>query len=187
MAHALLDFVPPVRTGFTLSMEQASSHTEPQSAKVVSMDEARRRLGDRDQRKARALSSNHFEISGLELERLTPEAKELLWLNVSAYAQDLVDAAEMHSDSEEGRDAPVTPYHVESADAARWLRPPLPQRSALSIALDIIQLVGAATCGALAAKPGVVHGYGFIALALAMMLTAGSFLVRQGLNGEYPR
>ena len=168
-------------------MEQAT--TEPANTnKVVSMAKARERLM---QKRSRETSSPSYvldptELDHLDLSRMTPEARDLFWFNVSRYAYDLASTACTYCDAEaEEPGLTVTPYHVESAETHRLIVPPRETRFGLGFSLDALQMVGAATCGALAARPGAADGASFVALAFAMMLTVGAFLVRQGMPDSY--
>jgi len=168
-------------------MEQATKHGSSTN-KVVSLAEARERLMHKRAREASSPSylADPTELDQLDLSRMNPEARDLFWFNVSRYAYDLAATARSYSDAEAGEpDAIITPDHVESAETHRLITPPRRTRFGLGFSLDALQMVGAATCGALAARPGAANGASFVALAFAMMLTVGAFLVRQGMPDSY--
>lgn len=168
-------------------MEQATKQGNGAN-KVVSLAEARERLMHKRAREASAPAymADPTELDHLDLSRMTPEARDLFWFNVSRYAYDLAATASSYCDAETGDpDATVTPYHVESAETHRLIAPRRRTRFGLGFSLDALQMIGAATCGALAARPGATDGASFVALAFAMMLTVGAFLVRQGMPDSY--
>jgi hypothetical protein len=168
-------------------MEQATKQGSSAN-KVVSLAEARERLLHKRAREASAPSymADPTELDHLDLSRMTPEARDLFWFSVSRYAYDLAATACTYSDADASEpNGTITPYHVESAETHRLIAPPRRSRFGLGFSLDALQMVGAATCGALAARPGAADGASFVALAFAMMLTVGAFLVRQGMPDSY--
>jgi len=165
---------------------QAGKRDFAQANKVVSIEDARLRLARRGRPRTQPLVDEHFDLEGVDFERMGEEAREYFWFNVNSYARDLAQRAAAYSDAEgERADGAVTPYHVEAAEAQRLVYNPAAPRFGLGFALDAVQLIGAAVCGALVAQPGTTGGAGFVAFAFALMITVGTFLLRQTLPGAY--
>lgn len=164
----------------------AGKHEFTPTAKVVSIEDARMRLARRGRARQASPIDEHFDLEGAGFERLSDEAREYFWFNVNGYARELCQRATAYSDAEgERTDAAVTPYHVEAAEAQRLVAPAARPRFGVGFALDAVQLIGAAVCGALVAQPGTTGGAGFVAFAFALMITVGTFLLRQSLPDAY--
>lgn len=165
---------------------QAGKQDFGQVGKVVSIDDARARFARRGHTRTQNPIDDHFDLQGIAFERLSDEARQYFWFNVNSYARDLAQRAAAYSDAEGERvDGTVTPYHVEAAEAQRTVYAPSTPRFGIGFVLDAVQLVGAAVCGALVAQPGTTGGAGFVAFAFALMVTVGTFLLRQSLPDSY--
>jgi hypothetical protein len=76
----------------------------------------------------------------------------------------------------------VTPSHLRDAERKRLGA--VRHREALlgaGFLLDALQILGAASCGALATQPDVAGDYGPIALVVALAATISIFLLREVL------
>ena len=92
------------------------------------------------------------ELAGLDLrtidmDRMTPQAREHFWFNMNRYARSLFGTAAEKSALEYAQaDSPVTADHIRQAEIARLSRVRRVERSDLGLgfALDALQILGAA-------------------------------------------
>ncbi len=167
-------------------MAQLGNQKSGQASKVISINDARDRYDKRERSKRIQPTPDQFDLAGCGFDRLSDEAREYFWFNVTNYARDLTQTAAAYCDAEgEQPNGAVTPYHVEAAEAQRLSFPAPKSRFGLGFTLDAVQMVGAATCGALVARPGATDGASFVAFAFALMLTVGTFLLRQSMPDSY--
>jgi hypothetical protein len=171
----------------------APSHGEggkterPRSRNVVSLASARARLRVRragaDRAHAPALDPAQLDLEGIDLDRLTTGARQLYWFNLNNYARHLFASAADIAFREGGHaGAPISPSHLREAERKRLGA--VRHREALlgaGFLLDALQILGAATCGALATRPEVAGGFGPLALLAALSATIAIFLVREFL------
>ena len=171
--------------------EAVRRHVAPEGSRtrhVVSLAAARARLRLRkkpaDKSQTAPADLGQLELEGLDLERLTPGARQLYWFNVNNYARHLFAAASDYAVRDGGHStAPITGNHLRDAERKRLGA--VKQREALlgaGFVLDALQIVGAAACGALATRPEAAQGVGGpLALVAALAVTISIFLVREVL------
>lgn len=156
---------------------------------VVSLASARARRRQRGlaERQSKSSSSpltfEQIDLEGLDFDRLTPGASQLYWFNLNNYARHLFASASDISAVENGNGhAPVTTDHLREAESKRLGA--VRHREALlgaGFVLDALQILGAATCGALATRPAIADGYGALPLVVALGGTIAIFLLREFL------
>ena len=159
----------------------------PRSRNVVSLANARARLRVRkpetDRAQRPALDTAQLDFEGLDLDRLTPGARQLYWFNLNNYARHLFASAADIAIREGGHSgAPVSPSHLREAERKRLGA--VRHREALlgaGFLLDALQILGAATCGALATRPEVAGEFAPLALVAALAATITIFLLREFL------
>lgn len=159
----------------------------PRGRNVVSLMAARARLRLRKRATEKPQSApadgGQLELEGLDLDRLTPGARQLYWFNVNNYARHLFAAASDCSVREAGHSAaPINGNHLRDAERKRLGA--VRQREALlgaGFLLDAFQILGAAACGALATRPEIVDGMGPLPLVAALAATISIFLLREFL------
>jgi hypothetical protein len=175
------------RPGGTAPRNASSSDSAAHRRNVVSLAGARARLRTRKPGTERASAvptdAAPLDLEGLDLDRLTPGARQLYWFNLNNYARHLFAAASDLAMREGGHSAaPVTPNHLRDAERRRLGA--VRHREALlgaGFLLDALQILGAATCGALATQPDVAGEYGPVALVVALAATISIFLLREVL------
>jgi hypothetical protein len=148
---------------------------------------ARRKLRSlsarRDKTPASPLAFEQIDLEGLDFDRLTPGARQLYWFNLNNYARHLYASAADVSAGESGNGySPVTTDHMREAESKRLGA--VRHREAMlgaGFVLDALQILGAATCGALATRPAIAAGYGAIPLVVALGGTIAIFLLREFL------
>jgi len=158
-------------------------------ASVVSLASARDRLRSHStprNKPAHAPSPADLEqvdLEGLDFDRLTPGARQLYWFNVNNYARHLFASASDIAAVDSGHGyATVTTEHLREAEDKRLGA--VRQREAMlgaGFVLDALQILGAATCGALATRPTLAEGYGPGPLVAALAATIAIFLLREFL------
>jgi len=154
---------------------------------IVSLAAARARLRLRKKGTERPQTApaegGLLDLEGLDLDRLTPGARQLYWFNVNNYARHLFAAASDYAGREGGHSAaPISGNHLR--DAERQRLGAVRQREALlgaGFLLDAFQILGAATCGALATRPEIAEGFGPVPLITALAVTISIFLLREFL------
>jgi hypothetical protein len=123
------------------------------------------------------------DLEGMDFDRLTPGARQLYWFNVNNYARHLFASASDVAAVDSGHGyATVTTEHLREAERKRLGA--VRQREAMlgaGFVLDALQILGAATCGALATRPTLAEGYGPLPLVTALAATIAIFLVREFL------
>ena len=154
-------------------------------ARILKLDAARRSLVSRQFVPPRPSSSAGAGPSAItdsshpEALQVTPEARELLRLNVNRYSTDLIARARRLSVSGE-----IEGQHVELAEAYQILEesavPAQPRHTLLAV--ECLQLTGAAVCGALATSPALLEPFGLLPLLLAVAGTAVLFITREVLE-----
>lgn len=162
------------------------------TGRVVSLASARARkrmraLAAREAKPQPALPVfEQVDVEGLDLDRLTPGARQLYWFNVNNYARHLFASASDISTVDSGNGyAPVTTDHLRQAETKRLGA--VRHREAMlgaGFVLDALQILGAATCGALATRPSIADGYGALPLVVALAGTIAIFLLREFLHAR---
>ena len=125
-----------------------------------------------------------LDLRAIDVERMTPQAREHFWFNLNRYARQLFGSACERSIAESNNAAaPVTAQHVRTAELERMRRVQRVERGDLGIAfvLDALQILGAALCGAFATKPDLLGDAGVFPLAIALTATVSVFLAREVL------
>ncbi len=159
-------------------------------ARVVSLAAARVRREQR--RKQQPPPQSLPELTGLDLrgvdmERMTPSAREHFWFNLNRYARRLYGGACERSAAESAEVyAPITADHIRDAERGRVERARRgeQERFGAMMILDSLQILGAALCGALATKPDLVGEAGVLPLAVALAATVSVFLVRETISAR---
>jgi hypothetical protein len=166
--------------------QRAAKHERRSTgARILNLDAARRRLvggqfvPPRGSSPAGADPSARTDSSHPETLQVTPEARELLRLNVNRYSTELIARARRLSTSGE-----IEGQHVELAEAYRMVEesavPAQPRHRLLAV--ECLQLTGAAVCGALATSPALLEPFGLLPLLLAVAGTAVLFITREVLE-----
>lgn len=160
----------------------------PRGRNVVSLAAARARLRLRKNMPLKPhqpapADIEQLELEGLDLDRLTPGARQLYWFNINNYARHLFAAAADFAIREGGHTAaPISGNHLRDAERKRLGA--VRHREALlgaGFLLDALQILGAAACGALATRPEVAEGFGPLPLVAALAATISIFLLREFL------
>ena len=154
---------------------------------VVSLASARNRLRghpkSRNKPAPTPADAEQVDLEGLDFDRLTPGARQLYWFNVNNYARHLFASASDLAAVDSGHGyATVTTEHLREAEKKRLGA--VRQREAMlgaGFVLDALQILGAATCGALATRPTLAEGYGPAPLVAALAATIAIFLLREFL------
>jgi hypothetical protein len=154
---------------------------------VVSLASARNRLRSHTKAHGKAAATpadlEQVDLEGLDFDRLTPGARQLYWFNVNNYARHLFASASDIAAVDSGHGyATVTTEHLRDAEKKRLGA--VRQREAMlgtGFVLDALQILGAATCGALATRPTLAEGYGPVPLVAALAATIAIFLLREFL------
>ena len=154
---------------------------------VVSLAAARNRLRSHTNRRPKTAAVpaelEQVDLEGLDFDRLTPGARQLYWFNLNNYARHLFASASDIAAVDSGHGyATVTTEHLREAEKKRLGA--VRQREAMlgaGFILDALQILGAATCGALATRPVLTEGYGPAPLVAALAGTIAIFLVREFL------
>ncbi len=163
----------------------------PDLAKVISLAVARNRRYRRTQAKATPVELEQLDLRGVDLDRMTPEAREHYWFNLNKYARHLyVASCELSMAECDHPYSPICVGHVREAELHRMTLQGrrMHKYFGLFFVLDGLQILGAAACGALATKPALVSTAGVIPLAAALGLTVLVFLTREALaarTGSY--
>ncbi|RMD85137.1 MAG: hypothetical protein D6815_02555 [Candidatus Dadabacteria bacterium] len=124
-----------------------------------------------------------LDLRGINLERLTPRAREHFWFTVNKHAHHLyATACDISIAETRHPDAPITAAHIQQAEVhriagARRSQPPL----GWGLALDALMILGAATAGALATKPDVIEGAGILPMAVTLAATVAVFFAREAM------
>ncbi len=163
--------------------------TGAQRNKVVSLAAARVRRARRRPPKPGPPELEGLDLRGIDLERLTPRAREHYWFTVNKHAHHLYAAAcEVSIAETRHPSAPVTASHVREAEIRRIASAQhAPHGLGWSFVLDALLILGAATSGALAARPHVVEGAGVLPLATALALTIAVFFAREAMIARTER
>lgn len=162
---------------------------------VVSLKQARRRREYRE-RQARlknappASAYDGVDVTGVDLDRLTPGARQLFWYDVTNYARHVYASASDAAIRESGlRHAPISSEHVQAAEVRRAGASSFARRRenefGLGFVLDALQILGAATCGALATRPMALEAAGPWPLVTALTITVAIFIGREYLYAKY--
>jgi hypothetical protein len=154
---------------------------------VVSLASARNRLRSHPAHHNTPASApadfEQIDLEGLDFDRLTPGARQLYWFNVNNYARHIFASASDIAVVDCGHGyATVTTEHLREAEKKRLGA--VRQREAMlgaGFVLDAMQILGAATCGALATRPTLAEGYGPAPLVAALAATIAVFLLREFL------
>jgi hypothetical protein len=154
---------------------------------VVSLASARNRLRTHSKPLTKPaavpVDLEQVDLEGLDFDRLTPGARQLYWFNVNNYARHLFASASDIAAVDSGHGyATVTTDHLREAEKKRLGA--VRQREAMlgaGFVLDALQILGAATCGALATRPTLAEGYGPAPLVAALAATIAIFLLREFL------
>jgi hypothetical protein len=137
----------------------------------------------KDANAAMPATFEQIDLEGLDLDRLTPGARQLYWFNLNNYARHLFASASDIAAVDSGNGyAPVTTDHLREAETKRLGA--VRHREAMlgaGFVLDALQILGAATCGALATRPSIAAGYGAVPLVVALAGTIAVFLLREFL------
>ncbi len=167
-----------IRTGSETPPASPRRHT----AKVVSLDEARRTLrSTRPERPRRPRRPQPDPIDLLDdtLNRLTPEARQVYRERVDRYARNLIKRASGLSEVESNKaGAKIAFKHVKMATRMTSNRAKT-GGFGLTFASDAALTLGAAVIGALCARPDLLDGGGYAVLATAVALTVVAFVVRE--------
>ncbi len=187
--------VPLGGTGLTpqRSNSRPAETTKGDPATVLSLSAARARREQR--RRARRRGSlpelQGIDLRGIDLDRLSPEAREHYWFNVNKYARHLfVSSCELSMDDCDHPHAPVCVQHVREAELNRMaMQSNRGDRGTFGLLffMDGLQILGAAACGALATQPGLFGSAGMVPLAISILLTAGVFLFREAVAARAGR
>lgn len=122
-----------------------------------------------------------IDLTGVDLDRLTPGARQLYWYNLTHYARFLFASASDGAIRDKGlRDAPISTEHVQKAEDRRLNN--VQRRQAdlgWGFLLDALQILAAATCGALATRPMALEGAGPWPLVAALAATVCIFVTRE--------
>jgi hypothetical protein len=179
----------PFRGRATPTSQPAASERAGAGAggSVVSLASARNRLRAHPSRPNKAGVApdalEQVDLEGLDFDRLTPGARQLYWFNVNNYARHLFASASDIAAVDSGHGyATVTTEHLRDAETKRLGA--VRQREAMlgaGFVLDALQILGAATCGALATRPNLAEGYGPAPLVAALAATIAIFLLREFL------
>lgn len=178
----------PFRGRATPTSQPASERTGAGAGgSVVSLASARNRLRAHPARASKAAVApealEQVDLEGLDFDRLTPGARQLYWFNVNNYARHLFASASDIAAVGSGHGyATVTTEHLRDAEKKRLGA--VRQREAMlgaGFVLDALQILGAATCGALATRPNLAAGYGPAPLVVALAATIAIFLLREFL------
>jgi len=163
----------------------AEQATPGEPAKIISMAMARNRRSERNRPRPELPELQDLDLRGVDLDRMTPEAREHYWFNVNKYARHLYVASCDLSMTECNHPySPICVHHVRDAELTRMGMGPgrgAGKHFGLQFALDALQILGAAVCGALATKPNMIDGMGPIPLASALTMTVLIFLARETL------
>lgn len=178
----------PFRTRPTPPGQPAAEPTgKGAGGNVVSLASARSRLRAHSKPRVTPVSTppdlEQIDLEGLDFDRLTPGARQLYWFNINNYARHLFASASDIAAVDSGHGyATVTTEHLREAEKKRLGA--VRQREALlgaGFILDALQILGAATCGALATRPNLAEGYGPLPLVGALAVTIAVFLLREFL------
>jgi hypothetical protein len=171
--------------GENRTAREAANEAAAASPQVYSLAAARLRKN----RAARPARSKPVppELSGLDMraidiERMTPSAREHFWFNLNRYARQLFGSASERSMAESNvAAAPIAANHVRMAELDRVRRVQRSERADLgaTFVLDALQILGAALCGAFATKPDLLGDAGMFPLAIALTATISIFLARE--------
>ena len=164
----------------------APTRTEPAAAetvKVVSLAVARNRRANRNRPRPTLAELEALDLRGVDLDRMTPEAREHYWFNLNKHARHLyVAACDLSMRECEHPYSPICVHHVRNAELERMgMRSRGTRYFGLQMMLDAFQILGAAACGALATKPTLFGAAGAIPLATAMTFTVVVFVLREAL------
>jgi len=154
---------------------------------VVSLASARNRLRSHPKQRNNPVTAlpdfEQVDLEGFDFDRLTPGARQLFWFNVNNYARHLFASASDIAAVDSGHGyATMTTEHLREAEKKRLGA--VRQREAMlgaGFVLDALQILGAATCGALATRPTLAEGYGPAPLVAALAATIAVFLLREFL------
>jgi hypothetical protein len=172
-----------------------NAHTENAAvpAKVLSLSVARRARLARKQIKPRPSMPEleGIDMRGIDVDRLTAEAREHYWFNVNKYARHLfVSSCDLSMKECDHPYSPICVHHVREAELKRMGM----QSSQTSVRtfgllffMDALQILGAAACGALATKPSLFASAGMVPLAICMGLTVSVFLFREAVAARAGR
>lgn len=162
-----------------------ASKTEPASDKpqVTSIAAARmRRTQKNKSQRPMPPELVGLDLRAIDMERMTPSAREHFWFNLNRYARRLYGTASDLSVREHVQpNSPVTADHIREAETQRMRRVVRIERTDLGLGfvLDALQILGAALCGALATKPDLVGAAGVLPLCVALVATVTIFLARE--------
>jgi hypothetical protein len=125
-----------------------------------------------------------LDMRAIDMDRMTPQAREHFWFNLNRYARTLFGTAVDRSALEYAQpDSPVTADHIRQAESQRMRGIRRNERADLGLGflLDALQIFGAALCGALATKPDLIGEAGVLPLCIALAATVSLFLGREML------
>ena len=175
------------------STPNADTRNAAVPAKVLSLGVARRARLARKRIKPRPSvpELEGIDMRGIDLDRLTAEAREHYWFNVNKYARHLfVSSCDLSMKECDHPYSPICVHHVREAELKR-MGMQSSQGSARTFGLlffmDALQILGAAACGALATKPDLFASAGMVPLTIAMGLTVSVFLFREAVAARAGR
>ena len=125
-----------------------------------------------------------IDLRGIDLERVSSPARERFWFEINRFTRNLYATATNLAITETNRPySPITATQMRSAARQARLPEPAPAKPfGSAIALDALQIFGAALCGAFATKPEMLGDFGMVPLAVALCGTIGVFLAREILG-----
>jgi len=175
------------------STPNADTENAAAPAKVLSISTARRARLARKQTKSRPSvpELEGVDLRGIDVDRLTVEAREHYWFNVNKYARHLfVSSCDLSMKECDHPYSPICVHHVREAEMKR-MGMQSSKGSARTFGLlffmDALQILGAAACGALATKPDLFASAGMVPLAICMGLTVSVFLFREAVAARAGR
>ena len=168
-----------------------TTKADPATVLSLSAARARREQRRRASRRGSLPELEGIDLRGVDLDRLSPEAREHYWFNVNKYARHLfVSSCELSMDDCDHPHAPVCVQHVREAELNRMaMQSNRGDRGTFGLLffMDGLQILGAAACGALATQPGLFGSAGMVPLAISILLTAGVFLFREAVAARAGR
>jgi len=152
-------------------------------ARVISLAMVRNQRVQQNRPRPALPELEELDLRGVDLDRMTAEAREHYWFQVNKYARHLyVSACDLSMSECDHPYSPVCVQHVRDAEMRRIaLQRGVGRTFGLPFVLDGLQILGAAACGALATRPTMFSSAGVLPLAVAMTLTIAVFLWRETL------
>lgn len=167
---------------------RVSKESASREGNVYSLANARRRRetrahSERIKRTPDMAVYDAIDLTGVDLDRLTPGARQLYWYNLTNHARFIFASASDGAMRDKGiRDAPISTDHVQDADDKQIGNSHRREAEfGMGFVLDALQILGAATCGALATRPMALEGAGPWPLVAALTATVFVFVAREHL------